>query len=39
VPEAIRKATEEAKKSMIRVPLREAAPCTTTATAAGARAR
>jgi small subunit ribosomal protein S5 len=39
VPEAIRKATEEAKKTMIRVPLRESAPCTTTATAVGALAR
>ena len=40
VPEAIRKATEEAKKSMIRVPLREMPhPAPRRRTAAGARAR
>ena len=34
VPEAIRKATEQAKRTMIRVPLRErVGPCITTSTA------
>jgi small subunit ribosomal protein S5 len=39
VPEAIRKATEQAKRSLIRVPLRTAARCTTTWKAATAPAR
>ena len=40
VPEAIRKATEEAKKTMIRVPpAREPHPCTMTALAVTAPAR
>ena len=39
VPEAIRKATEAAKKSMVRIPLRKAGPCTTTLKAASAPAR
>jgi small subunit ribosomal protein S5 len=39
VPEAIRKATEQAKRQMIRVPLRKAARCTTTSRAVTAPAR
>jgi ribosomal protein S5 len=38
VPEAIRKATEQAKRSMIRVPLGKAGPCTTTSKGATAPA-
>lgn len=39
VPEAITKATASAKKKMVRVPLRKAAPSTTTARAVSVRAR
>ena len=39
VPEAVRKATEQAKRSMIRVPLRRAARCTTTPSAIRRRPR
>jgi small subunit ribosomal protein S5 len=39
VPEAITKATAAAKRAMVRVPLRKAAPCITTARAGLVRAR
>ncbi|GER04902.1 hypothetical protein JCM17846_25840 [Iodidimonas nitroreducens] len=39
VPEAIRKATESAKKSMVRVPLREGRTCIMTASVIMGRAR